>query len=209
VPKKIVLDFDDWSIINNKFDLLLKLKEHYPKLKVSLFTIPCHAAWEFSTSHIFRDEALKQIKKNLDWIQIIPHGLSHVDREFEKADKTSVRLTLKAIEEIFSKDEIPYVKGFKAPQWLWNQDVVDVLDKEGWFGAIDRNQPQMLSTKKFYRYNFQIYEPFYISDLDVWKLHGHINPETANDIEKCFLNLMKMPPDAEFYYVTDFLEDKK
>lgn len=209
MPKHIVLEFDDFSLINNRFDLLLLLKDHFPKLKVSLFTIPCHAEHEFGAGHIFREDGLKKLKENLDWIQIIPHGITHVEREFEKADTTAMRLSIQAIEEIFGKDGIPYVKGFKAPQWLWNQDVIDVLDEEGWFGAVDRNQPEMLCPKKFYKYNFNINEPFKYSSLDVLKLHGHIGGDMLNNLEGSILNLMKMPPDAEFHFVTDYLEEKK
>jgi len=209
MPKKIVLDFDDWSLINNRFDLLLTLKEHFPKLKVSLFTIPCHAEYEFGAGHIFRGDGLKKLKENLDWLEIIPHGLTHVEHEFEKADTTATRLALAAIDEVFKKDGIPYVKGFKAPQWLWNEAVVNVLNEEGWFGAVDRNQPNMLCPNKFYRYNFNVNEPFHYSELDVLKLHGHVGSTMLNDLDGSLLNLMKMPPDAEFYFVSEMLEDKK
>lgn len=209
MPQKVVLDFDDFSLVNNKFQTLFKLREHFPKLKVSMFTVPCDVEYEFGPAHIFRDDALETLKLNLDWIQLIPHGLTHSIHEFENADTASMELTIKAIDEVFGKDDLPYEKGFKAPQWLWNKDVVDTLDRYGWWGAVDRNQPDMITPKKFYRYNFQAWEPFWLSDLPVLKIHGHINPKMDNDLEKCFLRLMQMPPDAEFHFVTDFLEDKK
>lgn len=209
MSKKVVFSLDDFSLMNNDFELLLKLKEHYPQLKVSMFMIPFHAEFEISSAHIFRDGALKTLHDNLDWIQIIPHGLTHMDREFEKADKEAMRLTMRAIDKLWTMQGIPYVKGFKAPQWLWNKDVVEVLDKEGWFGSVDRNQPNMLKTKKFYEYNWSISEPFIYSEADVLKLHGHINPEMDNDFDKCFLQLMSLPADTEFFYVTDFLENRE
>ena len=209
MPKKVVLEFDDFSILNNRFDLLFKLREHYPNLKVTMFMIPFHAEHEVGPSNIFLQDALDTLKLNLDWIQIIPHGITHTDREFEKADKTSMLLSIKAITDLWELQGIPFVKGFKAPQWLWNQDVVDVLDKKGWFGAVDRNQPDMIKTKKYYMYNFNIDEPFSYSDMELLKLHGHITSTEKNDFDKCFLNLMKLPADAEFHFVTDYLEDKK
>lgn len=209
MPQKVVLDFDDFSLVNNKFDLLFKLREHYPNLKVSLFMIPCDVGYEFGSAHIFRQDALDTLKLNLDWIQLIPHGLTHVDREFEKADGAAMELAIKAIDETFKMDGLPYIKGFKAPQWLWNQNVVDVLDRNEWFGAVDRNQPDMPTTKKFYRYNFRAFEPFWLSNLPTLKIHGHINPKMDDDIEKCFLRLMQIPPDAEFCFVADLLEDKE
>jgi hypothetical protein len=205
--KKIVLDFDDYSILRSRPDLMKQLKEFYPGLKVSMFTIPYDYEYETSDLRLFRDEALKYIHENLDWIQIIPHGLLHKPREFELADKEAMELSLKAIDDQFKRDGLPYVKGFKAPYWLWNQDVVDVLDREGWFGAVDPNQPQMIRTKRYYEYTDSIDTPFWKVDKEIYKLHGHMTLPSSNNIDDCFLNLMKMPRDAEFYFVTDFIDE--
>ena len=208
--KHIVLDFDDGSFLNYRYDLLAELKEHFPKLKVSLFFIPFDARYESNAVYrMFRKESIENLKKNLDWIQIIPHGLTHMEREFKKADKQSMRLTLKAIDEIFRKEGIPYEKGFKAPYWQWNQDVVDVLDKKGWWGAIDTRNTAMIRTKKFYKNFYSCNEQFWLSDRDVIKIHGHMDGKSDNDVEKCFMAFMKIPTDAEFNFVTDYLEDRE
>ena len=173
-----------------------------------MFTVPFDANYELDLqARIFKKKAVEMLKKNLDWVQIIPHGLTHMQDEFLRADKDSTRLALKAIDEIFTKDKIPYEKGFKPPYWRWNQDVVDVLNEEGWWGAIDERLP-MLKTKKFYKYDFLIHEPFWLSEKDVVRIHGHIDGKSDNDIEKSFLYLMKMPSDVEFHFVTDYLESK-
>ena len=202
---KICLDFDDFSVLNNRLDLLLRLKETYPKLKVSLFTIPYDYAFESKVAgRILRKRTLKAIKKELDWLELIPHGLVHMPREFEKADRKTMEMVLPAIDEAFKRDDLPYVKGFKAPFWLWNQDVIDVLDEEGWWGAVDPKQ-KMLKTKKYYEYSHGIDEPYMESTNKVLKLHGHITP-TKNGIEKCFVNLFKMPADAEFKFASEMVE---
>ncbi len=211
MAKKVCFDIHDGSVLRTRYDLLEQLKEHFPNLKVSLFWIPWDYEWEVSKFKIQREEMLERIKKNLDWIQLIPHGLMHIRGEFgefEKVDKKLMRDTLKSIDEAMKKDGLPYEKGFCAPFWLWNQDVVDVLDEEGWWGAIDRNQPQMLSTKKFYKYTHSIDEPFSLSNNDKLALHAHMRPPSANDIDRCFLNLMKMDNSWDFRFVTDFLEEK-
>ena len=138
--KTISLDLDDFSILNNRMDLLMQLKESYPKLKVSLFTIPYDFAYEtLPEGQILRDKTLAMIKTQLDWIELIPHGLVHFPKEFEKCDYKTMKLKVfPAIEEAFKKDCLPYVKGFKAPYWLWNEEVVRALDEEGWWGAIDK-----------------------------------------------------------------------
>ena len=207
---KVCLDFDDWSVLNNRLDLLLKLKESYPHLKVSMFTIPCDIAYEQDVSaRILREKTLKEVKKHLNWIEVIPHGLIHMPREFEKCDYETMKLSMKAIDEAFKKDGIPYVKGFKAPFWLWNPEVVRALDDEGWWGAVDRQQVHMVCTKKYFVYNYKIDEPFFLAkNIPILKLHGHITPE-KNNIERCFVNLFRMPQDAEFVFASECLEELK
>lgn len=204
---KVSLDLHDWSVLNNRMDLLLKIKEHYPNFKVSLFAIPFDVLHETGTQRMYKPAALKVIKENLDWMQIIPHGLTHMSNEMEKCDyKLFKEGILPSIEEAFDADGLPFVKGFCAPYWLWNEDVVRALDEEGWWGAIDRNQPDMLSTKKFYKYSHSLEEAYYKSNLDTLKLHGHIDGVSKNDLEKCFVNIFKLPADTEWCYVTDFIE---
>lgn len=207
MKKIICLDFDDFSVLNNRLDLLLKLKESYPKLKVTLFTIPFDFVYEKDVSgRIMRDDTLKAIKKNLDWMQIVPHGLVHMPREFEKCDyKTMKKYVLPSIDECFKRDGLPYEKGFKAPQWLWNKDVIKVLDEEGWWGAIDKDNVAE-KTKKYYQYSHGVDAPFSLSTSNVLKLHGHITPDNKNYIEKCLPNLFRMPEDAEFRFASEMLE---
>jgi predicted deacetylase len=206
--KTICLDFDDFSVLNNRLDLLLRLKESYPNLKISLFTIPFDFVNEKEVSgRILRDKTLEKIKEQLDWLEIIPHGLVHAPREFENCNYETMKLSMKAIDEAFKKDGLPYVKGFKAPQWLWNKDVVKALDDEGWWGAIDKNNPNMVSTKRYYVYTHSISEMYSLSNLEIIKLHGHITPYENNYIERCFTNLFKMPTDAEFKFASELVQE--
>jgi hypothetical protein len=204
----IALDLDDASVLRTRYDLLLKLKEYYPNLKVSLFTIPYDYETEMNVGlGLLRDKKLKQFHDLLDWVEIIPHGLMHIPSEFENCDRQTMKMTIESYEEVFGKDKLPYVHGFKAPQWLWNEAVVKVLDEKGWWGAVDRNQPDMLKTKRFYQYTHSIDEPFYHSNLKVLKLHGHMTPPSNNNLEDCFINLMKMPHDAKFVFVSELVEE--
>lgn len=205
---RVVLDLDDFSVLRSRMDLLLQIKEHYPTFKVSMFAIPYDYEYEMSELRLQRDERLKLIKQNLDWIQIIPHGLMHIPREFERCDKDTMRMAMASIDEAFRKDGLPYEKGFKAPYWLWTQDVVDVLDESGWWGAQDRNQPNNVRTKRRYEYTHSIDEPFWEAKTDLLKLHGHISLPSANNLEDCLLNIFKLPPGVEWCFVTDFIETK-
>jgi hypothetical protein len=202
------LDFDDFSVSNNRLDLLLRLKESYPKLKVSMFTIPYDIVYENDVSaKLMRENTLKELKKHLDWIEIIPHGLTHFPSEFEKCTYETMRdYIFDAIAEAFGKDGLPFVKGFKAPYWLWNEGVVKALDEKGWWGAIDRNT-NMISTKRFYKYTHSIAEPYFKAlNVDIIRLHGHITP-ADNGIEKCFFNLFKMDPKADFKFASELIEE--
>lgn len=174
-----------------------------------MFTIPYDTPYEGDVSaRLLREKTLEAVKKNLDWIEIIPHGLLHMQREFEKCDYDTMKLSMKAIDEMFTKDGLPYVKGFKAPYWLWNEEVVRALDDEGWWGAIDKNRKKTdAKTKRFYVYTHGIDEHFKLSNLDLLKLHGHITPDSANSIEKCFINLFNMPTDAEFKFASELVEE--
>lgn len=204
---KVVLNLDDFSVVNNHLDLLLKLKEHFPNFKVSLFTVPIDRKNDWGP-YCNREEYLKKIKECLDWIQIIPHGLTHdSSREMQDLDyDTFKKRIIPAIKEAFDRDGLPFVNGFKAPHWKWSGGVVKALDDEGWFGAIIKDKT-MPSTKKFYQYTHLLNEPFWESDLEVLKLHGHIYG-TSGDLEACFNNLLKLPIDTQWHYVTDYIEEK-
>lgn len=200
---KACLDLHDWSIINNRMDLLLKLKEIYPGFKVSLFTIPIDMRHDYGQC-LVREDTLKKVKQYLDWIQIIPHGLNHNGSEMREMDYYYFRdHVMPSIKSALQKDGLPFVNGFCAPHWRWSTGVVRALDEAGWWGAIDRRQPNMLSTKKFYRYSHCLDEEL---EGDVLKLHGHVYG-TSNDLERCFDNIKRLPEDTQWHFVTDFLEE--
>lgn len=206
MSKVACLSFDDPTVYNHKIDTLLRLKEYLPKLKVSFFMVPVDVANEqVPAQRMMLASNLKLIADNLDWIQLIPHGLTHANREFEKADREAMELAIKAIENVFDGYKLPFERGFKAPQWLWNQDVCDVLSEHGWWGAVDRNQPKMARPKHTYTYTHSIHEPFWLDDTDTLCLHGHYSPPMDNDIDKCLTNLIKLPYNTEFKFVSDFV----
>jgi len=207
--RTVSLDIHDFSILLNRFDLLLTLKEHYPDMKVSLFTIPNDFGSEMSPSQVFRDDSIRKIRQNKDWLEFIPHGLVHFEREFEKADKETMEMYIsRVIPEMcavgYPSDRIR--EGFCAPQWLWNQDVIDVLNKNKWWGATDRNQPEMLKPKRYYTYTHSIHEPFWLSNQEVVKLHGHMSLPSVNNVEDCFLNLMKIGTDVKWKFASELVE---
>lgn len=200
----VVLDLHDFTVSYNRLDILLKLKEYFPNFKVSLFTIPDEGKMDFGPT-LNKKENLKEIKKHLDWMQIIPHGFKHNGLEMTQMDTSYFRdVILPKMEQMFKDDGLPYEKGFCAPHWKWSDGVASALDEKGWWGAVLR-EDRMTKTKRFYRYTHLLNEPFWESDLPVLKLHGHVYG-TKNDIGLCFDNLLRLPRETQFYYVTDYLE---
>lgn len=205
----ISLDLHDFSILRNRFDLLLTLKEHYPEMKVSLFTIPYDYAYEMAELRVIKDDALNKILVNKDWLEFIPHGITHMPEEFVKADSEVMESYIENIIPEMVKSGLPedrIVKGFCAPQWLWNPEVVSALNKHGWWGAVDRNQPQMARPNKYYVYTHSINEPFWLSKQKLIKLHGHISLPSENNLEENLLKLLKMPQKANWKFASELTE---
>lgn len=206
----VSLDIDDASVIRTKYPLIRQLLERYPKLKMTLFFVPYDVEAEMmQLIKIYRDTRLVELKELIDrgCLELVPHGLTHLSHEFLRADKYTMKLALKAIDDVMGKDGLPYVHGFKAPFWEYNQNVVDVLDENDWWIAVDRNQPQAPHTKKYYKYGYSIHEPFWESTSPVWKLHGHMFG-SENDFEEHFLNLYKIPLDAEWKFASELLQER-
>lgn len=198
---KIALDLHDFSITNNRLDLLLKLKDHFPDFKVSLFMVPIEKKRSWGQT-LIREHNLNEIRKNLDWMQIIPHGIEHEDtREIERLTKYDFKnKVIPLITKAF--DGIPFEKGFCAPRWQWNKEVVEALDELGWWGAVHRDK-DMPTPKRFYKYTHSLNEPFWKQDFA--KVHGHVYG-TKNDLGLCMDNLLKLPKDTQFYFITNFIE---
>lgn len=199
----ICLDLHDFSVVNNRLLWLRALKEHFEDFKVSLFMVPIDTKQDWGP-YTIRHEFLKEIKKDLDWIQLIPHGFTHKGSEVKDWTYQETTEKLADIKIIFDNLELPFVKGFCAPHWRWNEEVVRALDDSGWWGAVDPRQPNMIKTKKFYKYSHTIDSKF--PNEDGLKLHGHIYG-TPNDVGKCFDNLLTLPINTEWGFATDFLEE--
>ena len=202
---KVCLDLHDFSVAYNRLDVLMRLKDHFPDFKVSLFTIPMESKADWGP-YLTRSESLRQITKNLDWIQIIPHGLRHEGSEMRYCSYYEFKdRILPTIQEALANDGLPYIHGFCAPHWRWSDGVIRVLNEMGWWGAIDRRQPYMLRTKRFYRYSHCIDEKL-PQEAEVLKLHGHVYG-TTNDLERCLDNIFGLTKLVEWHFVTDFIEE--
>lgn len=208
--KTLTLDFDDFSVENNNLYYLDQLKRIYPKMKVSMFYVPFDAVYFNRIMDFQRQEGIKAIKDRLDWIELIPHGLTHTvngrdGSEFNYIKNDNYESIFAGIEEAFKTYGLPMVKGFKAPHWAYKQSLVDYLDSKGWWLAVDRNQPESPRTKKHYVYTHSIDEPFWLSNQDSIRLHGHISLPSKNNIVDNLTNLLKINPDVEWKFISEII----
>ncbi|MHB8483958.1 MAG: DUF2334 domain-containing protein [Nitrospiria bacterium] len=203
---KISLDFDDFSLENNNFFYLKQLKELYPDIKFSMFYIPVDQQYKARLMDLQREAVRNEIANAVKegWMELIPHGLMHIFGEFKNASYEDMEIVLKAYEEHFKELDVPYVKGFKAPNWLMSTEAIRCLNDKGWFLAIDRNQPETLKAKRNYVYNWSIDEPF--PKLKLVKGHGHISEPSLNSISLSFKNLVKIPHDYKWVFVSELMK---
>jgi len=205
-----VIDFDDYSATHPGHHLLLKLKEHFPNFKCTCFT-PA-----FSLAVFFRKMEVEKFKEwgkivaaNSGWIEIAPHGFSHLKGEMLTKDKKRAEMIIKAIENLFGQLGIPFVKIFKAPHWQISPAAEEVLKERGYVLAIDRNKPTVHTDIPTYVWNWDIKDVPFPKHYPVIKAHGHIwtTPGIVNGLDECLPNLLQMPQNAKFQFISEYLKE--
>lgn len=207
--KTISLDLHDFSLENNQFFYLKQLKELYPDIKFSMFYIPIDQQYHNRLMDLQRDMVLNEIRNAVKegWLELIPHGLMHIFGEFKNASYEDMELILKAYKQHFKQLKLPYVKGFCAPNWLMSDEAIKCLDDNKWWYALDKNQLKMIKAKKNYTYNWDIKDPF-PKDLNNVLGHGHISLPSLNAVELSFKNLVKIPHDYKWKFVSERMNEK-
>ncbi len=189
---KVCVALDDFSqeIMGDKeWEVLLKLKEEYPQLRVTMFTIPlqCSKGW------------LTHIKENYPWIELAVHGTDH-------------RLRVPPSRRISQVPEQFYegfTKWYKAPRWELSPEDFNKLREMGYKIATNK-------TNKFvgdYKYDSgkELIKDIYYLMLDgIYSWHGHVqsqyyanrvNPNGLPDVIDKFRK--SIPKDAEFVWVSE------
>ena len=203
--KTYVLDFDDLGSTRKGYGFLLKLKEHYPNFKCTCFTVP------FSFGYFIKDVPIKRLKDwgkmiaEQDWLEIAVHGFAHLKGEWLLTDKKQIEIQIKAAENVFKKIGVDFVKVFKAPFWEYSKEVEEVLRDRGYVLAIDRNNPIVRTDIENYVFNWSIEEP--MPKYHLLRGHGHMFG-TPNGLDKCYTKLLKMPQDAKFMFISEYLCQK-
>lgn len=202
---KVVLEFDDFSPVKHEFSLLETLREHYPKIKFSMFTVP----WEVR----FGDQApitdtkalpwVKGVQNATDWIEIELHGLNHTPLEFAMLGKDEAWKRITIAEKMFQNRKVTLQKIFKAPYWMLSDEARQTAESMG-YTVIDDH---------YYNWNLKDLCPFtdeqIIKDAGYIVAHGHItNDGCDNAIGDVFPKLMRLPPETEFIFLSQYLKEK-
>jgi len=206
-----VLEADDLEFGKSGFEDVLKLKEHYPKLKFTFFMVPIpNILLAQQSSPAKYKEWAKHLKR--DWIEICPHGLTHQGQEFfyrlnrnnkpVLLDYETAKLYIQAAEKTFAQLDLPFKKIWKSPHWATSPEAYDAIKDMGYKIACDPNQPH---PDDAYLYNWSFDQP--ISHRPIVKGHGHINGSSPNVIRRCIKNLLQIPTDATFKFVSEAIKE--
>jgi len=193
---KLYLQIDDVTpeSVERSENVLVKLKEHFPKFKATLFVVPkkCSLEW------------LKQFKEKHNYVQLAVHGENH---EFSECTDWNSAHTIKVLNK--ANETGCFVKIFKAPRWNYNVEVYEALKQSGWKVIVGPNQqPAVPEGLINFTFNWKINQELPPENLDIFAL-SHMSPESDNDINKCLENLMKFSPDTDFGFYDDLNKNEK
>lgn len=187
---KVIFDLDDYCDEYNCLPELLELKKEIPNMKVTLFTIPA------KTSQKLLDET-----KKYDWIQMAVHGFNHATNyEFAFVGYNNAKEMI-----LGSYKEGYYVKGFKAPGWQINTEVMKALKDLGFWLAVQWKDG------RFYGDPNGPYQPQVIEGLKCYAfrerenaIHGHTWLTCGNGLSQIKSNLLEYK-DSEFEFINNII----
>ncbi|MCK9370676.1 DUF2334 domain-containing protein [Candidatus Dojkabacteria bacterium] len=202
---RLILDLDDFSPVRSGLECLQTIKEHFPKFKVTLFT---PAANQLLITGKFTKDKYKEwtkIIRSFDWIEICPHGFGHLQKEMDTTKDEATKI-IENCEKVFKDIDLPYKKIWKSPFWQTSKDAYEVLRDKGYTVATDPNQPDpKIEGLKQYQYDWSIEKP--IPKQELIKAHGHVDT-MDNSIERCYTNILDLPTDTEFLFISEYLNEK-
>ncbi len=196
--KNVIFDLDDFAEPEerNCLDALISLKEKFPNLKVTLFSIP------FYNKNSQRD-FLVDVSNKYPWIELAVHGWEH-DSNFECAT-WDLRTAIKNINRAIHYG--CFVKGFKAPGWQISRDTYQACKNLGVWVADHKvsayTEPGILNKERR-----PLGLPIYEIDHE-WMLHGHTWNCVGNGIyelvEKWEEEGYPFNKDTKFHFVSEII----
>jgi len=181
MSQKIIFNIDDfcdneWGIM----EYLNTLKNRYPDFRVTLFTVP----FKISTENLL-------IAKETGWIELAVHGFNHIPDEMLILGKEEIL-------EGFSKVDFSiFTKGFRAPYWLLNEQVIECCNKFGLWVAL-HHQKNESSWRTLCEHGY--YYPKAQNGFKCW--YGH-----TYDIREKLSELLEIwPEDQKFGFVSEAIQ---
>lgn len=197
--KTIALDFDDYSPLNHRLDIIRKLRDRYEDFKVTMFLVPWdirfnHANGGTPISHIDYGEWRNITRHAVEdgWMQVAIHGLTHAPREFEDMDAKQAQARLTFAQKFLEDAKIEYIHMFKAPQWLLSSEAKKVIEDNG-FTVMEDGY-----------YNWNVKDDFPV-ELDNVIGHGHVQNVCDNGLEESLIRIMQIPPDYEWKFLSEVI----
>lgn len=182
--EKIVVSIDDFCDRWWPMDELLALKKRYPNFKATLFTIPFKTTLEFLYG-----------VAELGWLEIAIHGFHHDD-----LDEMLMLSRQEIIEGFLKIDFSVYARGFKAPGWRLDEDVIKCCNEFGMWIALHGNHRQWKGLCKRGHYFTTEKEGY-----GCW--FGHARDVEDNYIKKALPVLLKRwRPEQGFAFVSEAIE---
>lgn len=188
--QNIVFTLDDFAVDNHNLDLLLKIKEQSPKMKVTLFAIPtrCPPWW------------LRELKEKYPWMEFAMHGWYHfTDRGSQEADQWTKEDALKRINQLEDEFGDLFVKGFKAPGWQMCPATYEALKEKGYW-VMDGEWLKHLRPEGFTNY----YETQHL-----WEVNGHVQRTPYNGLIDIIEAKNPFTKDSDFYFVSEMVGTEK
>lgn len=200
MKRTIILEADDFSPKVYALPFLEEIKSHIPAFKITLFTNSADPGIDAETYKAW----VKLVQEHYPWIEIAQHGATHAEKEFDKKGK-DLRRTYRSMKRANKITGLKPVKIFRAPFWQASEEAYKLFRRKGYVVATDRNQVRPdIARMRQYRWNWSFEEPD--PGFPILKGHGHVTKESANYIGKCMKNLMNLPQDAEYLFVSEYLK---
>lgn len=179
--------------------MLDKLRDRYKNFKVTMFMVTWDLRFELEKGGMAINQErfipfVNAVRHAVDegWMEIAIHGLTHVDREFADITPKAAVSRVKFAENFLKDTKIPYVKIFKAPQWLISKESKAAIEKEG-FKVVEDGY-----------YNWNIKDNFPV-EKDNIIAHGHIQNVCNNGLEESFMRLLEIPSEYEWKFISEVI----
>lgn len=200
----ITLEFDDFYPGNDGMFFLKELHNHYPEMKVSLFSVPLKL---LDDSSLISWEANKDFVEEVNecpWLEILPHGFFHLRHEYENWTYDQTMIAINAWEDLFTRLKMNWKRVTRAPHWEYGTEALRAFRDKGYIVAIDpsaRTKMKLPDGLKIYEHNWGVQFP--LPNKTELRGHGHIQDWNGTGIGENLGNLMDLPVGKTWKFVSE------